>query len=67
MCSTLICCSRTPTRDDLKEERSFWLTVSEASVHGHLVPSLWVMAKQKWGSSGGTKGSGGRGEGGKKR
>lgn len=54
-------------RDDLKEERSFGLTVSEASVHGHFVPSLWVMAKQKWGSSGRTKGSGGEKVGGRGR
>lgn len=42
-------------RVNLGRKDLFWLMVSEATVHGHLVPPLWIMAEQWWGSCGGIK------------
>jgi hypothetical protein len=35
-------------KSDKKEKGLFWLVVSEASVHGQLVPLLWACGKAEY-------------------
>jgi hypothetical protein len=37
-----------PKKNNLKEERFIWLTVSKVSVHGHLVPWKWAWSEAEY-------------------
>jgi hypothetical protein len=45
---TFCYCNKTPEKNNLKEERCFWLMVSEVSVQSWLIPLLFAQGKAEY-------------------